>query len=122
MKTTVAIESFEELKARKLARAKKLVRREHVPAEKRITFPDIEDFLSCVTPKRVELCEVVRKRPCSVSDLATLLHRDRKSVHRDVQALHAAGMLNLRDEVNPGHGRVVIVEATAQKFRLMAEI
>jgi predicted transcriptional regulator len=122
MKTKVGIGSFAALREHKLARARKLDRKEQIPSEKRITFATADEMLSYITPKRVRLCEVAREKPRSITELAAALQRDRKAVHRDVQALHAVGMLLLRKESNPGHGQVQLVTAAASRFQLLAEI
>ena len=122
MKARVSTSSFAELREHKLARARKLDRKEHIPSEKRITFATADEMLSHITPKRVRLCEVAREKPRSITELAAVLQRDRKAVHRDVQALHAVGMLLLRREPNPGHGQVQLVTAAASRFQLVAEV
>ena len=122
MKTQIGTNSFAELRERKLTRARKLDRKEHIPSEKRITFATADEMLSHITPKRVRLCEVAREKPRSITELAAVLQRDRKAVHRDVQALHSVGMLLLRKEPNPGHGQVQVVTAAAGRFQLVAEV
>jgi predicted transcriptional regulator len=122
MKTRVSTNGFAELRERKLARARSLDRKEHIPSEKRINFATADEMLSHITPKRVRLCEVAREKPRSITELAAVLRRDRKAVHRDVQALHAVGMLLLRKETNPGHGQVQVVKAAAKRFQLVAEV
>ena len=99
--SNIGTNSFAELRERKLTRARKLDRKEHIPSQKRITFATADEMLSHITPKRVRLCEVAREKPRSITELAAVLQRDRKAVHRDVQALHAVGMLLLRKEPNP---------------------
>jgi predicted transcriptional regulator len=44
------------------------------------------------------------------------LGRNRGSVSRDVNKLKEFGLVRLREQVNPGHGRVQIVEPAARKF------
>jgi predicted transcriptional regulator len=122
MKTKVGTSSFAELREHKLARARKVDRKEPIPQEKRITFASADQMLSHITPKRVRLCEVAREKPRSITELAAVLQRDRRAVHRDVQALHAVGMLLLRRESNPGHGQVQLVTAAASRFHLVAEV
>jgi predicted transcriptional regulator len=118
----ISTQTFAELREHKLARAGKLDRKEHVPSEKRITFATADELLSHITPKRIRLCEVAREKPRSITELAAVLQRDRKAVHRDVQALHSIGMLLLRKEPNPGHGQVQVVTAAASRFQLVAEV
>jgi predicted transcriptional regulator len=122
MKTIIGTSSFAALREHKLARARKVDRKQPIASEKRITFASAEDMLSHLTPKRIHLCEVAREKPRSITELAAVLRRDRKAVHRDVQALHAVGMLLLRRETNPGHGQVQVVTAAASRFQLVAEV
>lgn len=50
-----------------------------------------------LTPKRLELLQVVHREPApSVKALATRLHRDYKRVHEDVETLSGAGLLSGR--------------------------
>jgi len=46
MKTKIGTKSFAELREHKLARARKLGRKEHIPSEKRITFATADEMLS----------------------------------------------------------------------------
>jgi predicted transcriptional regulator len=69
MKTKIGTKSFAELREHKLARARKLDRKEHIPSEKRITFATADEMLSHITPKRVRLCEVAREKPRSITEL-----------------------------------------------------
>jgi hypothetical protein len=55
MKTKIGTKSFAEFREHKLARARKLDRKEHIPSEKRITFATPDEMLSHITPKRVRL-------------------------------------------------------------------
>jgi len=73
-----------------------------------------------LTAERMRLCQVARTKAFSVSGLARALKRDPKSVRRDVQKLESFGVLRTRMEVNPGHGRVKIVEPVAASFELRA--
>jgi hypothetical protein len=51
---------------------------------------------------------------------ASSLKRDLKSVRRDVRKLESYGVLRTREQINPGHGRVRIVEPVAECFELRA--
>jgi hypothetical protein len=48
------------------------------------------------------------------------LKRDPKSVRRDVLKLEQAGVVRTREQINPSHGRVRIVEPVAREYRLTA--
>ena len=68
------------------------------------------------------LCQVVCKKRLSISPLAKELGRNRGSATRDVNKLKELGLLRLREEVNPGHGVVQIVEPLAQKFDMRTAV
>lgn len=118
MKTKVFQDGFEGHVRRSLQRATKREKGERLEAEKIITFADPLDMVECLTAQRVRLCQVVRKKRLSISALAEELGRNRGSVTRDVNKLKGLGLLRLREQVNPGHGVVRIVEPVAQKFEM----
>ena len=118
MKTKVFHDGFEGHVRRSLDRAAKRERGERLEAEKIITFADPLDMVECLTAQRVRLCQVVRKKRLSISALAEELGRNRGSVTRDVNKLKGLGLLRLREQVNPGHGVVQIVEPVAQRFEM----
>lgn len=120
MKITVRSDGFEGYRKRALARAAKLARREHIRPEMTITFDNPLQMLEVLTAERIRLCEAARRKAFSISALAVELKRDPKSVRRDVLKLEAVGVLRLYEQSNPGHGRVRIVEPTAQRFELIA--
>ena len=120
MKITVRSDGFEGYKKRALTRAAKLGRRELVRPEIVITFDNPLDMLEVLTAERIRLCETARRKPLSISALAPELKRDPKSVRRDVLKLEAAGVLRLYEKINPGHGKVRIVEPTAKRFELIS--
>jgi predicted transcriptional regulator len=119
-KAIIGVESFEEMKARKLARAARLARGERIKPERRITFENSLDLLACITPERIRLIEAARVAPQSVSDLAKSLRRHRAAVHRDVKALADRGLVTVHKRNNPGHGQVQVVAATAARFKVSA--
>ena len=122
MKTIVTVESFEEMAARKLLRAARLDVKAAIPAERRITFDRPQDMAAFLTAPRVQLLEAAMQQPRSVTELASALQRNRSAVSRDIRALRERGMLVVNRRVNPGHGMVAIVKATATKFHLQAQI
>ena len=122
MKTIVTVESFDGMASRKLARAAKLDANSSVAAERRITFDRPEDMAAFLTGPRVRLLEAAIDKPRSVTELASALHRNRSAVSRDIRALREHGMLAVTMRVNPGHGLVAIVKATASEFHLEARI
>ena len=122
MKTRIFSDGFEGHVRRSLARAEKMERGERLEAQRNITFADPLQMFECLTAQRVRLCQVARKKRLSISALAEELGRNRGSVTRDVNKLKQHGLIRLREEVNPGHGVVQIVEPVAQRFDLHSVI
>ena len=62
--------------------------------EEHLSFESLEGLLATLSPKRIELVRMVRRRPnLSIAALARELGRDYKRVHGDVRALEKAGLL-----------------------------
>ena len=118
MKTKVLHDGFEGHVKRSLERAHKQDDGERLEAEKIITFADPLDMVECLTAQRIRICQVVRTKRLSISGLAVELERNRGSVTRDVNKLRDFGLLRLREQVNPGHGVVQIVEPVAQRLQM----
>jgi predicted transcriptional regulator len=118
MKTKVFFDGLDGQMQRSLERARRMDKGERLEAERIITFEDPLQMIECLTVQRIRLCQVVRKKRLSISALAEELGRNRGSVTRDVNRLRKFGLLRLREEVNPGHGVVQIVEPAAQKFEM----
>ena len=79
-------------------------------------------MLECLTAQRIRLFQTVREKPLSISALAVELGRNRGSVTRDVNKLKGFGLVRLREQINPGHGVVQIVEPVARKFEMRIAI
>jgi predicted transcriptional regulator len=98
-------------------RAAKLDRGEKLPDEIRLTFEDPAELLRVLSKERVRVLQVVRvghgKSTTTVSGLAAKVKRDRKSVSRDVTLLESLELLRTREQANPGHGTVRVVEPLA---------
>jgi predicted transcriptional regulator len=122
MKTKIFSDGFEGHVRRSLDRAKRRERGERLESQRTITFADPIHMLECLTAERIRLCQVARKKRLSISALAEELGRNRGSVTRDVNKLKQHGLIRLREEVNPGHGVVQIVEPVAQKFDLRSAV
>ena len=121
-RVTVASGPVEAFIERSLGRARKLDRGEPLPSEITMTFEDPSDLLRVLSAQRVRVLRTVCARPTPVSELAGTLRRDRKAVRRDVSLLESFGLVETRDEPNPGHGRRRVIEPRAAKYRLVATI
>jgi len=64
----------------------------------------------------------VKKKRLSITALAEELGRNRGSVTRDVNKLKRFGLIRLREQVNPGHGIVQIVEPVAGRIEMRAAL
>jgi len=114
--------STEEFFHRVRDRAKKLDNGETLPAEITIGFEDPAEFLRILSSERVRLLRLVKGASQKVSALALGLQRDVRAVSRDVSLLEKAGLLRTRYELNPGQGRLKVVEPVAREFRLVASL
>ena len=122
MKVKVFTDGFEGHVRRSLERASKMERGERLEPEKIITFGDPMMMFECMTAQRARLLQAVRKKRLSISALAVELGRNRGSVTRDVNKLKQFGLIRLREQVNPGHGIVQIVEPIAEKIEMRATL
>ena len=117
--TGTVAEFFERSKVR----AEKLDRGEKLPAEFRITFEDPADLLRAISPERLRVLYTIRRKTKpTISRLAIILKRDRRAVSRDVKLLEGLGLLRTRNEANPGHGVMTVVEPLAEKYHLEATV
>lgn len=91
-----------------------------IPEQHLVSFEDPADMLTLLTPKRIEVLKMVKREPGSITSIADRVKRDRSGVKRDVDALQAAGIVRIREEILPGHGRQKIVESVARTMTLTA--
>jgi len=102
--------------------AERLDRGESLPAEVNVAFEDPAEMLKVLTSERVRLLRRAKFGSVPISDLASGLKRDVRAVSRDVVLLEKAGLLRTSYRVNPGHGRLKVVEPVAREYRLTANI
>lgn len=121
-RVTVSSGSVEAFAGRSLERARRLDRGEKPAPEITMTFEDPADLVRVLSAERVRVIHAVREKPAPVSELAVTLRRDRKAVKRDVALLESFGLVNSREEINPGHGRKRVIEPRAAKYQLVATI
>jgi predicted transcriptional regulator len=105
--------------------AKKIDRGELLPAEIRVTFEDPIELLRALSAERMRVIKTVRKHHAAkptISKLAVILKRDRKAVSRDVKVLESFGLLKTREQANPGHGMMKVIEPLAESYYLTATV
>jgi predicted transcriptional regulator len=107
---------------RSLERTARRERGERLEPEKILNFEDPVMMVECLSAERIRLVETARKKPLSISALAEELGRNRGSVTRDVNKLKQFGLLRLREQINPGHGIVQIVEPVASRIEMRAAV
>ena len=122
MKVKVLTDGFEGHVRRSLDRARRRELGDRLEPEKIITFEDPMMMFEVMTAQRMRLFQTARKKKLSISALAEELGRNRGSVTRDVNKLKQFGLIRLREQVNPGHGVVQIVEPIAQKIEMRAAL
>lgn len=120
MKTKILCDGVEGHVRRSLERTARRARGERLAPERILNFEDPLAMLECLTAQRIRVFQTVRKKRLSISALAVELGRNRGSVTRDVNKLKSYGLIRLREQVNPGHGVVQIVEPTAEKLEMRA--
>jgi len=120
MKFKIHTDGFEGFVERSIERARKMDRGERMKPSFGITFESPLQMFEVLTAQRLRVVEVARTKPYSVMGLAKKLKRDPKSVRRDVKKLEQYGVVRTREAINPGHGRVKIVEPVADRFELRA--
>lgn len=78
--------------------AEALSRGDTVKQEKGVYFTSIEAFRKAITPRRLELLNIIRNsKPESIHQLASLVHRNIKNVAGDVKLLSQIGLVETRE-------------------------
>jgi len=87
---------FENEAGRRFVRAWRRAERGEKFSERHLTFENWDALARVLTGKRMELLRYVRRHEVSsVRALAKALMRDYSNVHSDVEALSAAGLLDM---------------------------
>jgi predicted transcriptional regulator len=118
-KVYIRTDGVEGFFARAHETARKLDKKEPIAAETVITFEDASAMCRCLTPQRTRLIKFVKKgKGTPIAQLAVQLKRPRRAVDRDISLLESTGLLRTCFRMNPGHGRIKIVEPVAKKYQL----
>jgi predicted transcriptional regulator len=82
---------------------KALTRGEQVKEEAGVYFTNIEAFRKAITPRRLELLNVIKtSKPSSINELALMARRNIKNVAEDIKLLSQVGLL----EIEAAHNRL----------------
>src|SRR3989338_1112813 len=69
----------------------------HVKPKKGLSFGSVGSFREFITPKRIELLQVIKhKHPESIYELAKLTNREIKSVVVDIKILEKYGLMDTK--------------------------
>lgn len=85
-----------------------------------LTSLEFVEFLSELTPKRVELLRAAIKKTRSISELADAVHREQSAVSKDVARLSKLGLVKVEEVSNAGHGRKKVVVPVAESISINA--
>lgn len=93
---------------------------EKISESRTIIFEEPSEMLQFLSTTKMKLIIFIRKHPDSITNIAKAIKRNRASVYRDIHELERFGLVKMREEINPGHGRHKIVELAASSFKLEA--
>jgi len=120
-KIRVVTDGVEGFFSRARERARKLDRGEMPEPELVISFEDAGEMMKVLSAERLRLLRA-SKTATPVSVLAGALKRNARAVSRDINLLESFGLLRTHYVPNPGHGRRKIVESSAKRYQLIANI
>lgn len=83
---------------------------------------EFEDFVTQLTPKRLELLRLTIRQQRSIADLATPSRGDQSAVSRDVSRQQKLGPVKVEWVANPGHGPMNIVSPVATRSAIDADL
>lgn len=88
----------------------------------KIIFEEPAEMLHFLTETKIKLINIIRRHPDSITNIAKSARRNKVAVRRDVCEMERFGLVKMREEINPGHGRHKIVEVVAPALKLEAYI
>ena len=87
-----------------------------------VTFEDPSEMLHFLNESKINLINVIRHSPDSITNIAKNAGRSREAVSRDIREMAKYGLIKISNVINPGHGRQKIIELVANKLRIEAII
>ena len=118
--TTFTVANEQSFFARGKAIAKQADAALPIPSHTALSFEDASDMLRVLTAARLDLFQAVKQQSDSITGVAHRLGRDRSAVKRDVDCLAGAGLIQIKDQISPGHGRMKWLSPAAHNVRLEA--
>ncbi len=86
-----------------------------IPYKRVINFNSPEEMLAILTKARRGLMVLLRKGDASITEIATLINRDRAAVAKDIKLLEQYGLVTVSKEINSGHGYRKLVHAISKQ-------
>lgn len=86
------------------------------------SFEDPQRMFAVLSEARRRLMLEVMHEPKTISQLSSLLHRNRSAVTKDVGMLEKLGLIVSNRQINPGHGIQKVVKAVAPKIEMVATL
>lgn len=85
-----------------------------------VNFTELHDLARLMSEQNLELLTaIVEQQPLSISDLATVVDRDYKSVHRNLRELEQFGVIEFESE---GNTKRPILRGGADEFEVEVSI
>ncbi len=99
-----------------------LDKKESIQPSRTLIFAEPLEMLRFLSEKKIELINIIRDNPDSITNIAKLIKRNRTSVCRDINEMERFGFVRTHEEINTGHGRHKIVKLVSPQFKLEAYI
>lgn len=119
---TISTGSTEEFFNRVRKVMQKLDNGEPIQSSHTITFEDPKDMLHFLNESKLNLINVIREQPDSITNIAKKANRSRVTVSRDIKEMALYGLVKISNVINPGHGRQKIIELESTQLKLEAFI
>ena len=101
---------------------KDLDERKPITPSHTITFEDPMEMLHFLNEGKINLINVIRIQPDSITNIAKKANRSREAVSRDIKEMAKYGLVKIINAINPGHGRHKIIGLEANQLKLEAVI
>lgn len=121
-KISIGVKGKKEFFARGKEIAHMADKGKEIPHEMNIWFEDVADFNHFISENKIKLLAQIREAPCSITELAKRIHRNRSAVTRDVNELEESGLIQTEMVSNEGHGRSRLVKPIAKHLVLQIRI
>lgn len=113
---------FDAHAAKGIAVARAIDNKTPIPYSATVTTHELADFLSALTPKRLELLRLSKAGNQSITALSAMTQRTPSSVSKDIAKLVDLGLVSVITESNPGHGVRKIVRPLVEQIEIHSKL